>query len=37
MLDMQYLVIGLVGGFILSFVGGWIGEEMQRRMEAKAE
>jgi hypothetical protein len=35
MLDMQYLVIGLVGGFILSFVGGWIGEEMQRRKEAK--
>ena len=36
MLDMQYLVIGLIGGFILSFVGGWIGEEMQKRKEAKA-
>jgi hypothetical protein len=37
MLDMQYLVIGLIGGFILSFVGGWIGEEMQKRKEAKAK
>jgi hypothetical protein len=37
MLDMQYLIIGLVGGFILSFVGGWIGEEMQKRKEAKAK
>ncbi len=36
MLDIQYLVIGLIGGFILSFVGGWIGEEMQKRKEAKA-
>ena len=36
MLDIQYLIIGLVGGFILSFVGGWIGEEMQKRKEAKA-
>ncbi len=36
MLDIQYLVIGLFGGFILSFVGGWIGEEMQKRKEAKA-
>ena len=35
MLDIQYLVIGLIGGFILSFVGGWIGEEMQKRKEAK--
>ncbi len=37
MLDTQYLVIGLIGGFILSFVGGWIGEEMQKRKEAKAK
>ncbi len=36
MLDMQYLIIGLAGGFILSFVGGWIGEEMQKRKESKA-
>ena len=35
MLDIQYLVIGLIGGFILSFVGGWLGEEMQKRKEAK--
>ena len=35
MLDLQYLVIGLAGGFILSFVGGWLGEEMQKRKEAK--
>ncbi len=37
MLDMQYLVIGLAGGFILSFVGGWVGEEMQKRKEARAK
>ncbi len=36
MLDMQYLIIGLIGGFVLSFVGGWIGEEMQKRKEARA-
>lgn len=36
MLDMQYLIIGLAGGFILSFVGGWIVEEMQKRKESKA-
>ena len=35
MLDLQYLVIGLIGGFILSFVGGWLGEEMQKRKEAR--
>ncbi len=37
MLDMQFLIIGLAGGFILSFVGGWVGEEMQKRKEAKAK
>ena len=37
MLDMQFLIIGLAGGFILSFVGGWLGEEMQKRKEAKAK
>lgn len=37
MFDMQFLIIGLAGGFILSFVGGWVGEEMQKRKEAKAK
>lgn len=37
MLDMQYILVGLGSGFILSFVGGWIGEEMQKRKEAKAK
>ena len=37
MLDTQFLIIGLAGGFILSFVGGWIGEEIQKRKEAKAK
>jgi hypothetical protein len=37
MLDMQFLIMGLVGGFILSFVGGWVGEEMQKRKESKAQ
>ena len=36
-LDTKFIVIGLTGGFILSFVGGWIGEEMQKRKEAKAK
>lgn len=36
-LDTEIIVIGLAGGFILSFVGGWIGEEMQKRKEAKAK
>jgi len=34
-LDSEIIAIGLIGGFILSFVGGWIGEEMQKRKEAK--
>ncbi|HTR80456.1 MAG TPA: hypothetical protein VMM58_02420 [Bacteroidota bacterium] len=37
MLDMEFLIIGLIGGFILSFVGGWIGEEMQKRKERTAK
>lgn len=37
MFDMQYLLVGLAGAFVLSFVGGWIGEEMQRRKEHKAK
>jgi hypothetical protein len=37
MFDMQYLLIGLAGAFILSFVGGWVGEEMQKRKESKAK
>jgi hypothetical protein len=37
MLDMQFLIIGLAGGFILSFVGGWVGEEMQKRKESKVK
>ncbi|MGA7159968.1 MAG: hypothetical protein WBZ48_03135 [Bacteroidota bacterium] len=35
-LDTEFIVIGLTGGFILSFVGGWIGEEMQKRKERAA-
>ncbi len=37
MLDMQYLLISLAGAFILSFVGGWVGEEMQKRKESRAK
>jgi len=36
-LDTEFIAIGLSGGFILSFVGGWIGEEMQKRKESAAK
>lgn len=35
-LDTEFIAIGLSGGFILSFVGGWIGEELQKRKEGAA-
>ena len=37
MFDMQFLLIGLAGAFVLSFVGGWAGEEMQKRKPSKAK
>ncbi|MEW6061700.1 MAG: hypothetical protein AB1600_07130, partial [Bacteroidota bacterium] len=33
--EYMYVVEGLVGGFVLSLVGGWLGEKLQAFMEDK--
>lgn len=35
LLPIGHLVIGLIGGFLLSLLGGWIGEKLQSRAEQK--
>ncbi|MDE3058473.1 MAG: hypothetical protein KGJ59_11010 [Bacteroidota bacterium] len=35
-IPVTYMIIGLIGGFVLSLFGGWVGEMVQKRVEAKA-
>ncbi len=35
-IPVTYIVIGLAGGFILSLLGGWLGEAAQKHAESKA-
>jgi hypothetical protein len=34
-IPVMYMIIGLAGGFILSLLGGWLGEVVQKYVEAK--
>ncbi len=35
-IPVSYMIIGLAGGFILSLLGGWLGEAAQKHVESKA-